>query len=605
MERKTAQILVVEDVKSSRKQLVALLKREGFETLEAANGEEAVEQFSQHHPDLILMDIHMPIMDGYEATRQIKERAGMAYVPIIFVSAESNDEAMAQALESGGDDFVTKPINVALLRAKVNVQLRIRTLNNSLQSNIQQMEREIADQRKTQQELMEISNYDQLTGLPNRHFFLVYLGQSIKRAEEEKCRMGLMMLDIARFKRVNDVHGHLAGDQVLKEATRRLEACGGNGVMVARMGGDHFALFYEDIDSEDELSRLAEEVIEEVSAPYSVDGKEVMLGLNIGIALYPSHCDSTESILRCAGTALEFARQIGNNHYCFFESEMQERTEAHHELNNSIHTAQERGEFELYYQPQVDAINRQIVGCEALLRWNHPKLGLISPDLFIPMLEKEQLITQAGEWVMREAIRQHLQWLENGLPGVRIAVNFSAMQLQESGLADKVIDVIRDSGIAPPWFKLEITETATIGNVEQVAQTLHKIRESGIQIAVDDFGTGYSSLNYLQRLPVDIIKIDRQFVKDIPFSTEDMTLVKAVIAMAHNMGLDVVAEGVETEEQAAFLRKHMCEELQGYLFSRPLPADEFEQLLSTQSEVIVQELTMFSADWGANRQADE
>ncbi|MBT6880361.1 MAG: EAL domain-containing protein, partial [Gammaproteobacteria bacterium] len=246
-----------------------------------------------------------------------------------------------------------------------------------------------------------------------------------------------------------------------------------------------------------------------------------------------------------------------------------------------------------YYQSQVDSINKQIVGCEVLLRWHHPTLGAIPPDRFIPLLEQNGLIRMVGEWVMQQAIEQHLEWLRKGFPGVRIAVNFSAIQLQEETLAEWFIDVIRKSGISPPWFKLEITETTTIDNLDQAARSLQKIRSAGIQIAVDDFGTGYSTLNYLQRLPVDIIKIDQQFIKEIPSSKDDMTLVKAVIAMAHSMGFDVVAEGVETKVQADFLREHQCEELQGFYFSKPVPANEFEQLLITQGKVGAGSLEMF------------
>ena len=586
-------ILVVDDDALNRTQLAELLQQVGYQTVEACSGEEAIAYCSENQTDLVLMDIRMPSMDGFEATRQIKALPGGKFIPVIFVSGDDSPELVARTLESGGDDFVSKPVNPALLQAKINVLLRFKTLNDSLQGNIQQLEWELNNQRRTQEELKNLSNYDQLTGLPNRQFFLVYLEQVLHQAAQQGRRMALFMMDIAKFKRVNDVYGHVEGDQILLEVTRRLQTHDHEYSTVARMGGDHFVLLCENVHTEDDVRSKAEQVIADCSQPYAIDGEQLMLGINLGIAFFPNQGDSPESILRSAGNALEYSRQTGYNQYCFFESQMQEQTRAFHELDNSIHSALENGELELYYQPQVDSINRQIVGCEALLRWNHPNLGVISPGLFVPILEKEKLIAAVGEWVMREAIRQHLDWLERGFPGVRIAVNFSAMQLQESELADKVIEVIRDSGIAPPWLKLEITETAAIGNVEQVAKTLNKIRESGIQIAVDDFGTGYSSLNYLQRLPIDIVKIDRQFVKDIPFSKDDMTLVKAVIAMAHSMGLDVVAEGVETEEQARFLREQMCEELQGYLFSKPLPAHGFEEMLLGQSDMIVNELTMF------------
>ena len=592
MAEKVPCILVAEDEQLNRMQLRLLLEDGGYQVVEAANGMEAVQLSKDLSPDLVLMDINMPEMDGYSAARLIKENAGVVHMPIIFVSAEDSEESIASALDAGGDDFIPKPYNPSLLRAKINAQLRIQTLNNSLQQNIRQLEWELKDQKRTQQELQDISNYDALTGLPNRHFFLIYLAQALKEKKIHG-KMALLMMDLSSFKRINDVYGHSSGDEILKQVTNRLKLCRSEEQMVARTGGDHFVVFLEDVTKPEEINEIAEKIIASVSAPYEIDGDEVILGVDIGIALYPDHCDNAEMMMRCAGTALDFARKEEQNNYSLFAPQMQEETEVFLEVFSGIHGALERGEFQLYYQPQVDAINRNIVGCEVLLRWNHPKLGMISPDRFIPLLEKEGLIRDVGEWIMRESIRQHLEWIDKGLPGIRIAVNFSAVQLQEEGLSDKVIEIIRESGIAPPWFKLEITETSTIDNLAVVANTLHAIRASGISIAVDDFGTGYSTLNYLQKLPVDIIKVDQQFIRDIPHSTEDMTLVKAVIAMAHSMGLDVVAEGVETEEQASFLRKHSCEELQGYLFSRPLPADEFEVMLRGMIEEIDEELTLF------------
>lgn len=592
MGEKRSHILIADDDHPSRLQLRLTLESAGFEISEASNGAEAVEQYRNNRPDLVLMDIIMPVMDGYEAATQIKSGVGNQHIPIIFISSESGEDAIAKALDSGGDDFIPKPVNPGLLRAKINAQLRIQTLNDSLQQNIQQLEWELEDQKRTQQELQDISNYDALTGLPNRHFFLIYLAQTLKERRADD-KMALLMMDLTNFKRINDVYGHESGDEILKQVTERLKEFVERDQMVARTGGDHFVLFMEQVDSPGQIDAAAEQIISTISAPYPLGEDEVIIGVDIGISLYPDQCENAEAMMRCASTALDFARKEERNSFNFFAREMKEETEVFLEVHSGLHGALERGEFELYYQPQVDAINRNIVGCEVLLRWNHPKLGMIPPDRFIPLLEKEGLIKAVGEWIMRRAIEQHLEWVDKGYPAVRIAVNFSAIQLQDEGLAERVIEVIRDSGIAPPWFKLEITETSTIDNLAQVAETLHAIRASGISIAVDDFGTGYSTLNYLQKLPVDIIKIDQQFIRDIPNSTEDMTLVKAVIAMAHSMGLDVVAEGVETEEQASFLRKHSCEELQGYLFSRPLPAAEFEALITGMINEINEPLTLF------------
>ena len=586
-------ILIVDDQRSTRDYLGALLKEEGYRVVEAVNGQEAVELFDSEHPDLIFMDINMPVMDGYEATRVIKSRMAARHVPIIFLTAENNEDALVHSLESGGDDFLSKPFSLSLIRAKVKAQLRIQTLNDSLQTNIQRLEQEVEDHKRTQQELHHISNYDTLTSFPNRHFFLIYLAQAIQVAEAYGRKMSLLLMDINNFKLINDSYGHVVGDEVLREVADRLRDEVGESYLIARLGGDDFALLCEDVQSEDQVRERVESTIAKVAEPFHIEGKELLLGVTMGTSKYPEDCRSPESMLRCADTALEYARSLGNNNYRSYEPEMKRQTQENVELYSAIHKALERDEFELYYQPQVDSMNHSVVGAEALMRWEHPELGQVPPDRFVPLLEREGLIVEVGTWVMREAIRQHLSWVEKGYPPVRVAINFSVIQLQEEGMAEMVIHEVRESGIAPPWFKLEITETATVNNFDQVKKTLYKIRNQGIQIAVDDFGTGYSTLSYLQKLPVDIIKIDRQFVRDIPFSADDKTLVKAVIGMAHSLSLDVVAEGIETEEQAAFLKQHRCDELQGYLFGKPLPADEFEALLSLHQDKVEQELTLF------------
>jgi len=589
----SGQILIVEQLESDREILKNLLIKEGFSVSEACNGEEAVQHFQRKRADLIFMGTEMPVMNGYDAMRQIKAEAGGDHTPIIFMTEERDEEAVVLSLEKGGDDFISKPVSRSLLRAKINAQLRIQTLNHSLQSNIRQLEWKLEQHKQTQLELHEISNYDHLTSLPNRHFFLIYLAQAIKSAEISQKKMALLLMDISKFKQINDLFGFAGGDEVLQEVTRRLHSITDSSCTLARMGGDDFALFYEEVEEVDEIGRVAGAIISGMEKPFQLEGREMTLGLNVGVSLYPDDADSPEAMLRCAGRALNFAGELGVNRYRFFEPDMVGQEDEGLEMLGSIHNALENGEFQLYYQPQVDAINRNIIGCEVLLRWNHPIQGVVSPDRFVPLLEREGLIFSVGEWVMKRAIEQHLRWLERGYPPVRIAVNFSAPELHERGLATRVIELVHHSGIAPPWFKLEVTETATVKNFDQVARTLGKIRASGIQIAVDDFGTGYSTLSYLQKLPVDIIKIDQQFIKDIPYSSEDKTLVKAVIAMAHNLGLDVVAEGVETEAQAQFLRRHLCEELQGYLFSKPLRAEEFEQLIALQVSEIEEELTLF------------
>ncbi len=590
-----ATILIVDSDNPSREHLRGALEAEHFTLFEATSRVDALVCFQQQRPNLVLITLHPQNTEGYEIAKEIKANSRWSHEPILFLSAESSEEQISAALESGGDDFISTPFPRSLLLAKINTQLRIQTLNSALQDNIRQLEREIEEEKQIQQELHNITNNDPLTGLLNRQFFLIYLMQKIKESTLSKNTMSLLIVDVINFRRINTVYGHEAGDIILKEITTRLEKQINRQQVIARIGGDHFAVLCEECSGSDltDVEQLAGNLLQALKSPYMLNDGEVMLGFNVGISLYPKHCDSAESMLRCADTALDYARQNGDNSHSFYELDMRNKTQYDHEINNSIHTALENGEYELYYQPQVDTHNLQIVGCEVLLRWHHPTLGMVPPDRFIPILEQKRLINAVGKWIIEEAIDQHLDWIKRGFPAVRIAVNFSAIQLQEDGLAEGLIDTIRKKSIAPPWFKLEITETTTIDDLEQVAKTLDKIRAAGISIAVDDFGTGYSSLNYLQRLPIDIIKIDQQFIRQIPDAKEDMALVKAVIAMAHSMGFDVVAEGVETAEQADFLCQHKCEELQGYHFSRPLPAAELEQLLEKQSNFGADSMEMF------------
>jgi diguanylate cyclase (GGDEF)-like protein/PAS domain S-box-containing protein len=438
--------------------------------------------------------------------------------------------------------------------------------------------RDITELSASRLKIHQMAFYDALTALPNRALFGDRLRQMLTEASRHGQLAGVMMLDLDRFKTVNDTMGHPAGDKLLRETALRLSACVRAYDTVARLGGDEFAVLLPEIRSGDDLGRVATKMLDALNQPFLLDGKEVFVSCSIGIALYPSDSTESDDLLKFADSAMYSAKRSGRNKFCFYSSELTESANERLMLESELRHAIERKELELYYQPKVRLEDGVLIGSEALLRWKHPQRGVVPPDKFIGIAEDSGLIVEVGEWVLREACRFACERNGTDRPLHKVAINLSARQFQTGDLVETVHGVLESTGCRPEWIELEITESLLLDEDSEVLEMLNAFRSLGISIAIDDFGTGYSALSYLTRFPIDTLKIDYSFIRGIITDRYSAELVKAIVTIAHCLEYQVVAEGVETEAQAAFLKTHGCEIAQGYLYGRPLPQQEFGHL---------------------------
>ncbi|TSA41273.1 MAG: EAL domain-containing protein, partial [Betaproteobacteria bacterium] len=438
--------------------------------------------------------------------------------------------------------------------------------------------KDITEKKRYQAQLERQANFDDLTGLPNRNLLADRLAQALARCRQSGENLAVLVFNLDHFKEINDSLGRGIGDKLLREVSGWLGTVSGTVDTLAHLGGDEFVLLAEDGEARETVS-LAQSILNALAQPFLIEGRELFLSASIGIAIFPKDGEDGETLLNNAGAAMYRAKTLGGNSFNFYAAEMNARSLGRLNLVNELRHAVERGELRLYYQPQMSLRSGEIIGMEALVRWQHPVRGLVPPMEFIPLAEETGLILPIGEWVLRTACTQNQAWQAAGLPAVAVAVNLSARQFEGQDMVALTRQVLLETGLAPCYLELELTESAAMGNADTFVGILEALKGLSVTLSIDDFGTGYSSLSYLKRFALDRLKIDQSFVRDIVQDSDSAAIAVAVIALAHGLGLSVIAEGVETEEQLTFLRARGCDEMQGYYFSKPIPAADLEQLL--------------------------
>lgn len=684
-ERKIPLLLVVDDDIVIRTMLMKALQKQGFDTIEAANGVAGIELFKQYNPDLVLLDVLMPIMNGFEACQEMRDIDPDRTVPIIMLTGLDDVASVDKSYDAGATDFISKPINWNLFTQRVRYVLKSREMDFELRKNRQRVSHALKDamlgywdwdlqteqfsfpagvlemlgiERSQGLSLNDFINYvpdddrdrvlhafedaknrgtrfilehrlqasdkkertvyqqcdvmmgdnkkpryvlgtiqditalkraedmilhqayhDLLTDLPNQTLFKERLTHAIKVAEHASHQVAVVLMDIDRFQLINNSLGHDIGNELLVAFAGFLSGFVKDGNTIARISGNEFGILLESVTSIEEitqtLSHLKQTLKDNV---FDLGSQKVVVSLSLGISLYPDDETDTGELIQCADAAMRKAKSLGGDQEHFYTSDMNRRVDDRLRMETDLRSALENNELELFYQPQVDVKTRKIIASEALVRWRHKEHGLVSPIRFIPLAEETGLIQPLGFYVLKQAIQQTKAWIEKGY-NLSVGINLSARQFMQADLVDQVRQLIQQYEIKPENIDLEITETIAMQDAENSIKKMHYLKELGVKLSMDDFGTGYSSLSYLHQFPLDVLKIDRSFVKDIMGNSQDGAIAKAVIAMAHSMNLKVIAEGVETEEQYKFLADHGCEVIQGYLISQPVTASEFEKLL--------------------------
>ncbi|BCM25199.1 EAL domain-containing response regulator [Methyloradius palustris] len=692
-----ATILIVDDEPQNCKLLSAMLKPEGYLTICANSGLQALSLIASNPPDLILLDIMMPEMDGYQMTAILKADPSTANIPIIMVTALSDQSACLAGLKAGAEEFLSKPIDRTEMWLRIRNLLRLKAFDDFLQNHNalleQQIQERTADLKRfrlamdattdaitlvdratmhyvevnatacnmlgyTREELLKIgpshigagapkelareydgvinghskfelketqlrrkdgseiqveiyrhaqrsgnewiivgvirditerkeaerrmhhlAHYDPLTGLPNRTLFYEMLRKTLTQAIESKWLVAVLFVDMDHFKNVNDTLGHMVGDELLIEFSNRLVQCVRIRDTVGRMGGDEFALILTMEDDELGATVVANKIRDALREPFYLSGNEVTVTASIGITLHPNDASDAQTLLKYADTAMYRAKHAGRDTYRFFTAQMNVDVLARLEMEKALRKAIENEEFELYYQPKVYLKTGRITGVEALIRWNRPGHGMVSPQFFIPVLEDTGLIVRVGSWVIATACKQIALWRQSSVGALQISVNVSGQQFVEGDLDGDVISALTENDIPPHLLELELTESSMMVNTERTIAILDKLKKLGVQISIDDFGTGYSSLAYLRRFPIDKLKIDIAFIRDITHNADDAALALTIIRMAHGLKMEVIAEGVETIGQLAYLRHYRCDHIQGYYFSPPVTVTELEKML--------------------------
>ncbi len=559
-------LLLIEDNPDDEALVLRAIRKGGFniEHVRVDNEKDLIAALKSHDWDIVLSDFQMPEFNGLAALEVVRERN--KDIPFIIVSGTIGEDVAVEAMRKGAHDYLMKDNLIRLVPA-----IR-RELNDA---------DERAALRVAQMTLRHQAYHDVLTGLPNRWLLHDRMKQALAYVRNKKTSLAVMFLDLDRFKNLNDTLGHSIGDQLLRAVTKRLQTCIFERDTLARLGGDDFIILLTDLPDKQAIETAGNRLLQAFREPFVLDGKEIYIDASIGIAQYPVNGEEVDTLIKNAEAAMYYAKDQGRNNYQFSSDDIQAATADRFVIENELRRAIRESELRVFYQPQFNLQDGKITGVEALVRWQHPRHGLILPDKFISVAEETGLIIPLGEWVLRHAIKDLQRMKSEACQPKQLAINLSVRQLYHTDTIDMLSEVLADTGIGPDVLELEITESGIMQNPERAVINLKAIQKMGIGIAIDDFGTGYSSLAYLKRFPIDTLKIDRSFVRDIPLDKDDTTIVKTIIAMANALNLRVIAEGVETQAQYNFLSQLKCDKGQGYLFARPMPCEDMIRFFRT------------------------
>jgi diguanylate cyclase (GGDEF)-like protein len=589
-QRQKGKLLIVDDFADHRATLSLCFERWGFEIVGADCGLETLKLVNEQIFDCVLLDMMMPGMDGREVLRKIREKHSASLLPVIMVTARSDSEDVVDALNSGANDYVTKPVDFSVALARVNSQIGRRraelalldtnrmlldaktTLEHRVSERSAKLlqasaviQEDAARRKESEDKLAYFARHDVLTGLPNRLSFDEKLSAARQFARDFGSQFSLLLVDLEGFASVNDALGHEFGDTLLKEVAARLTGVIGARDFCARFGGHKFVIVHISDDARSTAPLLSEKLIEVVSGGLLLSGNQVSIGASIGISVPYGGDNDTAALLRQADLAMHRAKSAGGGVHRFFEVEMGRQAEMRRSLESDLRAAVANGDFQLYYQPIVNLKTRMVTSVEALMRWNHAARGFVPPMEFIPLAEETGLIVPMGEWAIRRACSDAAQWPN----AMRVAINLSPIQLRDMSLLTMVVNALSSSGLPAERLELEVTESVLLGNNPQIALILKRLREIGVRISLDDFGTGYSGLGYLRDFQFDKIKIDQSFVREMDSQPESLAIIRAAIGLGENLGVCTTAEGVESLEQLERLLNEGCIEVQGYLFSVP------------------------------------
>jgi diguanylate cyclase (GGDEF)-like protein len=621
----TPTVLIVDDTPANVGILVEYLEDRQVRVAVAQEGEEGLARAEFVQPDLILLDVMMPGMDGFETCRRLKASAATRDIPVIFMTALTETPDKLAGFAAGGVDYVTKPFQIDEVWARVTTHLALRSAQRRLAEQNTQLQQEIALRRRAEADLhaandllearvaertaelvstnarleQKIADYNQaerridfmahhdaLTGLPNRLLLEDRINQAIAQARRHQEEMVAQLhIDLDHFKTINDSLGERIGDRLLQAVATRLQECTRVGDSLGCLGGNAFGICLAALRSSNDAALVASKILESLSRPFHVEDHELHLTASIGVGLFPSDGADAAALLRAANAAMYKAKQTGRGNYQFFTAALHEAAKRRMATTNRLRQALAHDEFCVYYQPQVDMESGRIFSAEALLRWTPPGKAPRSCVDFIAIAEETGIIVPIGEWVLRQACAQLKRWRDGGHPDMRIAVNLSARQFTQANLTEFVAQVLHDTDIPADALELELTESLTMQPSDDNLAVMHRLNDMGVQLSIDDFGTGYSSLAYLQNFPIHALKIDRSFVIGINEETHDAAIVTAIIAMAHSLHLNLIAEGVDRPEHVSFLTAHGCLAAQGYYYSQPVPADAMTELLNRRNLV--------------------